>query len=151
MSILLQFGDPDKITVECAEPNSAVKRELWVGLVWLTADGEVIGNIEDRFQEQIGLALGALLGAAQNTGKREHHLLQGLSPEGALDLVMWAVYADDEVHAELTDADRKVLTKSEILSSRGGPAFDNWEAIIVESGDLEKPHLLSHRPDIPRR
>ena len=134
----LQFGDPDKIIVECAvEPNSTVKRELWLGRVWLTANGQVIGNVEDRFQEQIGIALGALLGAAQDTGKRQYHLLQGLSPEGALDLVMWAVYGDDEVHPELSDADRKMLATCEILSSRGGPAFDDWEAIIVESGDRE--------------
>jgi hypothetical protein len=134
----LRFGDPDKIIIECTvEPNSAVKRELWLGAVWLTADGQVIGNVEDRFREQIGIALGALLGAAQGTGKRQHRLLRGLSPEGALDLVMWAVYGDDEVHPELIDADRKALATSEILSSRSGPAFDDWEAIIVESGDRE--------------
>ena len=134
----LQFGDPEKIVVVCtAEPNSAPKRELWLGLVWLTADGQVIGNIEDQFRDQIGIALGALSGSAKDTGKRRHQLLQGLSPEAALDLVMWAVYGDDEVHPELTDADRKVLARSEILSSKGGPAFDDWEAIIVESGDGE--------------
>lgn len=132
----LRFGDPKKITVECdVESNSAAKRGLWLGLVWLTADGQVIGNVEDRFKEEIGIALGALLGAAHNTGKRQDHLLQNFSPEEALDLVMWAVYGDDEAHPELADADRKVLATSEILSSC--PAFDDWEGIIVESGDSE--------------
>ena len=134
----LQFGDPDKIVVQCAvEPNTTVGRELWLGRVWLTADGQVIGNVEDRFQEQIGIALGALLGAAQDTGKRQHHLLKGLSAEAALDLVMWAVFGDDAVHPELTGADRRLLARSEIISSKGGPAFDDWEGIIVESGDSE--------------
>lgn len=33
----LRFGDPDGIIIECdVEPNIAVKRELWMGLVWLT-------------------------------------------------------------------------------------------------------------------
>jgi hypothetical protein len=134
----LQFGDPDKIVIECtAEPNSAPRRKLWLGLVWLTADGQVIGNIEDRFQEQIGIALGALSVSAQDTGTRQHQLLQDLSPEAALDLVMWAACGDDEVHPELTDADRAVLARSEILTSSSGPAFDGWEAIIVESGNGE--------------
>lgn len=93
----------------------------------------MIGNVEDRFQERIGIALGALLGAAQDTGKRQHHLLKGLSSEAALDLVMWAVFGDDAVHPELTDADCKLLARSEIISSKGGPAFDDWEVIIVES------------------
>jgi len=58
----LQFGHPDKIIVECVvKPDSTVKRELWLGRVWITVDGQVIGNVEDRFQEQIGIALGALL------------------------------------------------------------------------------------------
>ena len=50
---------------------------------------------------------------------------------------MWAVYGDDEPHPELTDADGKVLAVNEIFPSGTGPAFDNWEAIIVESGDSE--------------
>jgi len=50
---------------------------------------------------------------------------------------MWAVYGDDEVHPELSDADRKMLATCDILSSKGGPAFDDWEAIIVEAGDRE--------------
>ena len=74
----LQFGDPEKIAVECtATPNNAANRELWLGLVWLTVDGQVVGNVEDRFQEQIGIAVAALSGAARYTGKRRQPLLNG--------------------------------------------------------------------------
>src|SRR3569832_1367500 len=112
----LQFGDPDKVAVECTvTPNNAANRELWLGLVWLTVDGEVVGNVEDRFQEQIGIAIEALSGAARYTGKRRQPLLNGMSAQAALDLVMWSVYGDDESHPELTDADSKVLAMSEIL------------------------------------
>lgn len=134
----VKFGDPDKVTIECAtKPNRAAKRELWLGLVWLSIGGQVVGNVEERFQEQIGISLGALLGAAQQTGKRNCRLLEDLSPDDALDLVMWAVYGDDEQHPELADADRNLLSKSALLSSMGGPAFDHWEAAIVETDDTE--------------
>jgi len=89
----LKFGDPDKVTIECTVvPNAAVARELWLGLVWLCVEGQVVANVEERFQEQIGISFGALLGAAQDTGSRNCCLLEGLSPDAALDLVMWAVY-----------------------------------------------------------
>ena len=132
------FGDPDKVIIECAtKPDRAAKRELWLGLVWLSIGGEIVGNVEERFHEQIGISLGALIGAAQQTGKRNCRLLEDLSPDDALDLVMWAVYGGDEQHPELADADRNLLSKSELLSSIGGPAFDGWEAAIVEADETE--------------
>ena len=134
----LRFGDPDKIAVDCTvRPDVVANRELWRGLVWLTVGGQVVGNLEDQFQEQIGIAIAALAGAARHTGKRRQPLLNGLSAQAALDLVMWAVYGNDKSHPELTDADVKLLAMSEILPSATGPAFDNWEAIIIETGDTE--------------
>ena len=102
----LQFGNPDKISVECSvKPDAEQAANLWLGLVWLCVDGNIVGNVDDRFQEQVGIALGTLAGAARDTGKRNHPLLQGIPPREALDLVMWAVYGDEKLHPELADAD----------------------------------------------
>ena len=55
----LQFGNPDKISVECSvKPDAEQAANLWLGLVWLCVDGNIVGNVDDRFQEQVGIALG---------------------------------------------------------------------------------------------
>ena len=110
---------------------------LWQGRVWLNVEGQIVGNPEREAQEQIGIAIDALARAGRNTGKRRHPAMRGITEELALDLVMWAVYGDSNEEFERMITNRESLQVFEILPSTTGPAFDNWEAIIVESDEGE--------------
>jgi len=134
----LGFGTPDTICVECEfAPRPDTTPNMWRGIVWLRAAGKVIGNIGDDAEEEVGIAIGALVNAARFTGSRNVQAVQHRSAAEILDLVMWATYGEDAEHPELTDRDRKELAVCELLPNGSGPAFDGWQAALVESGDSE--------------
>jgi hypothetical protein len=63
--------------------------------------------------------------------------MRGITEELALDLVMWAVYGNSNEEFERMITNRESLQVFEILPSTTGPAFDSWEAIIIESDEAE--------------
>src|SRR5205814_4795156 len=80
---------------------------------------------------------GSLLNAALKTGCRASSLLSPLPAEEALNLVMWAVYGDDDSRREKLVGSRESLYPFEILP-QGDPFFDGWEAIIIEERNAER-------------
>src|SRR5437764_7403960 len=65
----------------------------WLGCLWLWAQGRCVG--ESSAIEMVSIGMDALLVAATNTGMRTNPLLSSLPSQQALELVMWAVYGDD--------------------------------------------------------
>ena len=101
---------------------------LWVG-------GTRIGESDHR--EIVSVGLGTLVNAANKTGERNSALLSSMSALKSLELVMWAVYGDDDPKFAPIAGSRESLYPFEVLP-QGGPFFDDWQAILLEEGDGEK-------------
>lgn len=133
----LRFGSRWQFAIECEiSPDAQKPYNEWLGSVWLWVGGKLVGD--PAVVEICAVALDTLLEAAEETGKRSSTLLSSLPAGRALDLVLWARYGDDDEEQESLVPDRDALVQFEILPRRGGPFFDQWQAIIIEEENCER-------------
>ena len=92
---------------------------------------------ESQEFEMVSVGLGTLVNGARKTGSRVSALLSSMTNAEALDLVVWAVYGDDDPKRDRLVGSREGLYPFEIL--RGGdPLFKHWQAILIEEDACER-------------
>src|ERR1700694_3127061 len=107
----------------------------WWGNLWLWVESRCIGDIQEK--ETVSVGLGSLVTAAHRTGLRASRLLSSMPAKEALELVMWAVYGEDDSKLEELVGSRTTLYPFEVLPA-SDPFFDDWQAILVEEEDTER-------------
>ena len=128
-------GSRESLCIEF-EVNSDLDAPVntWWGRIALWVAGNLVGDNSEV--EMVSLGVGILLSAALQTGSRRNDVLSSLSPGEALDLVMWAVYGEENPRfRELVGSTD--LSMFEVLP-RGGPFFDDWQAILLEEHEQER-------------
>lgn len=137
MSLLTKrVGDRRVFAVEFeVDPHQQHAPSDWWGSLWLWVNGKCVGRSDHI--EMVLVGIGTLVNAAIKTGSRISPLLSSKPAAGALDLVMWTIYGDDESHPELNTASRETLQQFEVLP-QGDSFFDGWEAILIEEGNTER-------------
>jgi RHS repeat-associated protein len=131
-----RIGDRRVFAVEFEfDPKQTTTKDIW-GCLWLWAGGRCIGNCQEI--EMVDFGLSALVEASAS----DHSSLAKLSSspaKDAIDLIMWAVYGDDDAEKEKTlGGDRRSFERFEILPGVTGPFFDNWQAILIDCGSDER-------------
>jgi hypothetical protein len=136
--VLKRFGDPRTIGIDCVlQERPGVPARYSFGTVTLVVDGETIGNSDPSASEHIGIAIEVLSAVGRETGKRSDNALAKVPTELALDAVMWTVYGEVNSEFERMLPHPESLHIFEVLPYKTGPAFDGWEAILIESDETE--------------
>jgi len=105
----------------------------WWGTLWLWVNGSLVGDTTEI--ETVMNDLGSLHTIALATGTRRSNLLSAQSPQKALEIVMWAVYGDEDETMRAA-VGRESLEHFEVLP-RGKAFFNGWQAILLEAGNEE--------------
>jgi hypothetical protein len=128
-----KVGKRESLSIEFSvRPDLNTPINEWWGSLCLWVDGNCVGNPNEI--EMVSIGLDALVTAGQQTGSRVNPSLSSRTVTEALDCVMQAIYGEEEVEW-LPD---KEATRFEVLSTSAGPFFDNWEAILLEEGRMER-------------
>jgi len=118
----------------CATPRPRLWNE-WYGYLWLWVEGLAVGNPTQY--EMVMVDLGSLQASAVETGSRKSDFLSSSSSNEALEMVMWAVYGDDDPVKDKLVPQRESLEHFEIFPRRK-TFFDGWEGVLVEEGGKER-------------
>ena len=140
--ITRRIGDRRQLAVEFeVDLDQPPARDVW-GCLWLWAGGRCVGNSHEL--EIVGYGLSGLQQAG--LGIREQpSFLSSMPPSEALDLVMWAIYGEDDAQREEMVKDRRSLESFEVLPGSMGPYGDDWEAILIGDGSSER-FVFRHAP-----
>jgi hypothetical protein len=131
-----RIGSRESFAVEFElRPGQERPLNEWWGSLWLWVNGNCVGDTKET--EMVSIGLGSLVNAANRAGSRVSSLLSSLPAKEALDLVMWAVYGDDDPKMNARISSRDSLYQFEILPATD-PFFRNWEAILIEEKNTEK-------------
>ena len=129
------IGSPGLFGIEFeVKCDLSVPANTWWGTFWLWADGKCVGDRNEM--EMVSLGLGILLNAVRKADSRKSNLLSSLPAAEALNLVMSAVYGDDDPRRQELGSPSD-LGVFEVLPG-GGPFFDDWQAILLEEGGKER-------------
>lgn len=136
-----RVGDRNSFAVEFeghrlpGGPGPRLWNELW-GYLWLWVEGHLVGNPFEL--EMVTIGLESLQTTALETGCRQSRLLSAQTSTEALEIVLRAIYGDDDPVTEELTPDWDSLAPFEVLPGRTGPFFDGWEAILLETGTTEQ-------------
>jgi hypothetical protein len=133
--ITRRIGDRRQFAVEFeVDLKQSTERDVW-GCLWLWVDGRCVGD--SREVEIVNFGLGGLLNAGPALSEQPSFLLSMPASEG-LDLVMWAIYGEDDAQREEIVNDRRSLEAFEVMPGMVGPFGHGWEAILIDDGPSER-------------
>jgi len=133
--ITRRIGNRRQFAVEFeVDADAPPARDVW-GCLWLWAGGTCIGNSHEV--EIVDFGLSGLQKAGRAI-REQPSFLSSMPASEALDLVMWAIYGDDDPGREEMIKDRRSLDPFEVMPGVMGPYGDGWEAILIGDGSSER-------------